>query len=97
MTEQELLDSGYRRYKGSELNVYYNIEICEHSRNCVNGNSEVFDSHRRPWVIVDNASPQEVKRVIHQCPSGALKYKTRESPEIQPEHKPAQSSESGDR
>lgn len=74
MDEKELLEKGYRKYTGAAVDVYYNNEICQYSGNCFRGNRAVFDPKRHPWIIADNASGEEVMRVIDTCPSGALKY-----------------------
>lgn len=74
MNEQQLLDKGYRKYAGEGVDIYFNLDICQHSGNCVNGNRAVFDTKRKPWIIADNAAPSEVARVIDTCPSGALHY-----------------------
>lgn len=74
MTEKELLNQGYRKYSGKAIDVYFNLDICQHSGNCTRGNSEVFNVKRKPWILVDNAEANEVERVIKNCPSGALQY-----------------------
>ena len=74
MDEEELLENGYRKYLGEDVDVYFNTDICIHSASCVKGNPEVFDTKRRPWVSPNNASANEVAKVIDTCPSGALKY-----------------------
>lgn len=74
MTEKELLEQGYRKYPGKEIDIFFRLETCIHSGNCVRGLIEVFNTKRKPWIIADNAHPQDVKEVIERCPSGALKY-----------------------
>lgn len=74
MEEKELLEKGYRKYTGKDIDVYYSKDICQHVGNCVRGNPEVFEVGRRPWIIADNAPADEVARVVDTCPSGALKY-----------------------
>ena len=74
MTEEQLIQQGYRKYSGHEVDVFFNGDVCIHSGNCVRGNPAVFDVKRKPWVIPDNASTDEVKAVINTCPSGALQY-----------------------
>jgi len=74
MTEQELLEKGYRKYRGTHLDVYFNLAMCAHSGNCVRGNRKVFNTERKPWIEVDAASSDEVQRVIDTCPSRALHY-----------------------
>lgn len=74
MNEKTLLENGYRKYTGEAIDVFFNKDTCIHSANCVNGNSDVFDTKRRPWILADEAEAEEVARVIDTCPSGALKY-----------------------
>ncbi|MHA6252509.1 (4Fe-4S)-binding protein [Oceanobacillus sp. CAU 1775] len=74
MNEKELLENGYRKYTGEKIDVFFNKTTCVHSGNCVNGNPDVFDTKRRPWILADGAEAGEVARVIDTCPSGALKY-----------------------
>jgi uncharacterized Fe-S cluster protein YjdI len=74
MNETELLEHGYRKYSGEEIDVYFNKEMCIHSTNCVKGNPDIFDTKRRPWVLPDADAADEAARVIDTCPSGALKY-----------------------
>lgn len=82
MTEKELLEKGYRKYSGTIIDIYFNLEICEHSGNCVRGNPDVFNTKRKPWIIADNASKEDVMKVIDTCPSGALKYIVKDSEEF---------------
>ncbi|AKJ41982.1 (4Fe-4S)-binding protein [Pragia fontium] len=70
----ELIEKGYRRYVGNKIDVYFNTNICQHSGNCVRGNHAIFNLSRKPWIVPDNATLEEVKRVIDTCPSGALQY-----------------------
>ncbi|HHW79872.1 MAG TPA: GNAT family acetyltransferase, partial [Acholeplasmataceae bacterium] len=82
VTEKELLDQGYRKYHGKTIDVFFKREKCIKSTNCVKGNSEVFDTSRKPWIVPDNAEKDEVKSVIDTCPSGALKYLEKEQYEF---------------
>jgi uncharacterized Fe-S cluster protein YjdI len=59
-------------YQNQKIRVYYDKDICRHSGNCIFGLPEVFDVDRKPWVDVDAAQPDEIKRCIENCPSGAL-------------------------
>jgi uncharacterized Fe-S cluster protein YjdI len=36
---------------------------------------QVYNPKDRPWIKVENATTQELKDQIEQCPSGALSYK----------------------
>ena len=61
-------------YENEQIVVKYDPNICEHAAECVKGNAEVFNVKNRPWVNVNGASPDEIKRVIDRCPTGALTY-----------------------
>lgn len=74
VTEIDLLESGYRKYSGQTIDVFYDITKCVHAGECVRGNGEVFNVKRKPWIVADNASTTEVAQVVSSCPSGALKY-----------------------
>ena len=74
VNEEELLSQGYRKYHGDGIDIYYNKDICAHIGNCVRGNPEIFEVGRRPWIIPDNASVENASYVVDTCPSGALKY-----------------------
>lgn len=71
---KELESKGYKTYENNEINVFWNPEICQHSTNCVRGNSLVFDTTKRPWVDINAAPVTEIAEIIDKCPSGALKY-----------------------
>jgi len=36
---------------------------------------DVFNPRKRPWVNLQAASTDEIKKTIDTCPSGALAYK----------------------
>ena len=74
MIEQQLFDAGYRKYGGDDIQVFFNTDICTHSRNCVRGNPAVFDVLRKPWIMPENAPAERVAQIIETCPSGALQY-----------------------
>ena len=74
VNEEELLSQGYRKYHGDGIDIYYNKDICAHIGNCVRGNPEIFEVGRRPWIIPDNGSEENASYVVDTCPSGALKY-----------------------
>jgi len=66
-------------YQNTKIKVYFEKEKCRHSANCLFGLPQVFDTHKRPWVNVDAAEAQEIKRCIDKCPSGALSCELVES------------------
>jgi uncharacterized Fe-S cluster protein YjdI/CDGSH-type Zn-finger protein len=64
-----------RTYRGVDIEVSFDGDLCIHATECVQGLPAVFDRHRRPWVLADNGSADEVSRVIERCPTGALLYR----------------------
>lgn len=82
VSETELLNTGYRKYSGKEIDIFYNKDICEHVGNCTKGSPEIFEVKRRPWILADNDSAKKAAEVINTCPSGALKYILKEKPTL---------------
>lgn len=64
-----------RIYRGTDIEVSFDGDLCIHATDCVRGLPAVFDRERRPWVFADNAIAEEVSAVIERCPSGALQYR----------------------
>ena len=64
-----------RIYRGTDIDVSFDGDLCIHATECVRGLPAVFDRERRPWVFADNATAEEVSAVIERCPSGALQYR----------------------
>ena len=68
-------------YKGKEITIRDNRGICSHAGFCTSGLPSVWKSSTEPWIDADGAKPDEIKDIIHKCPSGALAYE--EAGEIQ--------------
>lgn len=64
-----------KTYETDDIIIYWRPEICQHAGECTRGLPEVFNVDRRPWVMPEKASAQEIAKVIDRCPSGALSYK----------------------
>ena len=39
-----------QKYKGKDIDVTYNVELCIHAAECTQGLPEVFDTEKRPWI-----------------------------------------------
>ncbi|MDR0432817.1 MAG: (4Fe-4S)-binding protein [Bifidobacteriaceae bacterium] len=61
-------------YWGKDINVTFDATLCLHAAECLRGAPEVFDVHRKPWVLPDAADPALVADVVERCPAGALRY-----------------------
>jgi uncharacterized Fe-S cluster protein YjdI/CDGSH-type Zn-finger protein len=64
-----------RVYRGKNVEVSFDFDVCIHVGACLAGLPGVFELHRRPWIDPDNAAPDAVARVVESCPSGALQYR----------------------
>ncbi len=60
------------QYNGEKVSVSYELPRCIHAAECVHGLPRVFDPNRRPWIEPDAAGPDELLRVVIECPTGAL-------------------------
>ncbi|GGA30460.1 GNAT family N-acetyltransferase [Psychrobacillus lasiicapitis] len=74
MTEEEYMNEGYRKYEGTDLDIFYSAKKCQHAGICVQGNGDVFQVKRKPWILPDNGKTSEVTIIIDACPSEALRY-----------------------
>lgn len=69
-----------QEYRGKPIVVYFDGRKCIHSRNCVLGRPDVFVPNAPGgWIHPDNASPDAVAEIAHNCPSGAITYKRLDS------------------
>ncbi len=62
-------------YRGRDIEVSFDLDICVHIGECLRGQAHVFDLNRRPWTLPDMAAADEVAEVVRRCPSGALLYR----------------------
>jgi uncharacterized Fe-S cluster protein YjdI len=62
-------------YSNKEITVIWKPELCIHSGICFKGLAVVFNPRRKPWIILDNATTQQIIDQVKKCPSGALGLK----------------------
>jgi uncharacterized Fe-S cluster protein YjdI/CDGSH-type Zn-finger protein len=62
-------------YRGRDIEVSFDLDICIHVGECLRGQPQVFELKRRPWTLPDAAGADEVAEIVRRCPSGALLYK----------------------
>jgi uncharacterized Fe-S cluster protein YjdI/CDGSH-type Zn-finger protein len=62
-------------YRGKDIEVSFDLDICVHIGECLRGDRAVFDLDRRPWVLPDASDADVVAQVVERCPSGALQYR----------------------
>lgn len=68
-------DMATRTYSNEEIEVRWDSSKCIHTGRCLQGYPEVFDTSRRPWIMLEDATTADVVRTIETCPSGALLYR----------------------
>ena len=61
-------------YRGRNIEVSFDLDICIHVAECLRGEPRVFELDRRPWVLPDEGDADVVATVVERCPSGALQY-----------------------
>jgi CDGSH-type Zn-finger protein/uncharacterized Fe-S cluster protein YjdI len=62
-------------YRGKKITVFFDSRKCIHSRHCVLTLPDVFRANTAgPWIVPDDADPEELVEVAHSCPSGAISY-----------------------
>jgi uncharacterized Fe-S cluster protein YjdI/CDGSH-type Zn-finger protein len=62
-------------YRGRDVEVSFDLDICIHIGECLRGQPEVFQLKRRPWILPDMAPAAEAAEIVRRCPSGALLYR----------------------
>lgn len=62
------------RYTKDDLTVVWKPDLCAHSGICARGLPQAFDPGRRPWIVLDGTSTEEVVSQVERCPSGALSW-----------------------
>lgn len=60
-------------FRGTDLTITYDDEVCTHAAECVRGLPSVFDPEKTPWVNPGGASPGQIRAQVAACPSGALR------------------------
>jgi len=66
-------------YRGEKITVCFDGRKCIHSRHCVLTLPDVFRANTTgPWIVPDDADPEEITAVAHSCPSGAITYTRRD-------------------
>ena len=64
-----------KEYQKEDLTIIWDANKCIHAGICVQMLPGVYDPKARPWIKPENASVEELKKQINQCPSGALSYR----------------------
>jgi len=61
--------------RGTRVVLRFHAARCIHSRHCVLDRPDVFVPNvEGAWIHPDNATPDELAELAHNCPSGAIAY-----------------------
>ena len=66
------------QYKNEDITIHWDQSKCIHAGVCVRSLPNVYNPKERPWLKIENASSEELKAQISNCPSGALSYTSNE-------------------
>lgn len=61
-------------YSNDDITIIWNPDLCIHCGNCVKNLPKVYNPKERPWIKIENATTEELKKQIATCPSGALSF-----------------------
>lgn len=69
------MDTHEYPHPSGELTILWQPKKCIHAGVCVRMLPKVYNPKERPWAKPENATVEELKEQISQCPSGALSIK----------------------
>lgn len=64
-----------KEYSNGEITIVWDSSKCVHAGVCVKMLPKVYNPKARPWITIENATTEELKKQINACPSGALTYR----------------------
>lgn len=68
------MEKNIHTYDSDDLTIEFDQNRCLHAGECVGNMSEVFNPQQDPWIQPEEASADQLKDVVHHCPTGALQY-----------------------
>ena len=63
-----------KEYSNSDITVVWKPSVCSHSKKCWKELIQVFDPRNKPWIDMDGATTERIKKQVNTCPSKALSY-----------------------
>ena len=63
-----------KEYSNGEITINWQPKKCQHAAVCVNTLPKVYNSDNSPWITIENARTEELKKQINNCQSGALSF-----------------------
>ena len=63
-----------KEYTNDEITIKWQSKLCQHAAICVKTLPKVYDPNTSPWININNASTEQLKKQINNCPSKALTF-----------------------
>ena len=63
-----------KEYSNVDITIKWQPILCQHDAIYVKTLAEVYNPKASPLITTENATTEELKNQINQCPSGALSY-----------------------
>jgi len=61
-------------YSNNDITIVWQPNLCQHAAICVKSLPKVYKPKEKPWITIENANTDELKKQISKCPSGALSF-----------------------
>lgn len=63
-----------KEYSNKDITVVWQPKKCIHAKECIKHLPKVYKPTEKPWIQIEYATTDELKKQISTCPSGALSY-----------------------
>lgn len=65
-----------KEYSNEDITVVWKPKTCIHSKKCWKELIQVFNPQSKPWITMEGANTERIKKQVEACPSGALSYRS---------------------
>ncbi len=63
-----------KQYKNEDITIHWDQSKCIHAGVFARSLPQIYSPKEKPWIKIENASTEELKNQIGNCPTGALSY-----------------------